>query len=57
MGQLFETRTVEEQHAYAKANFCLKTGIAPSEYDNLSLREIRIFIEVANEMAKESQRK
>lgn len=33
----------------AKAEFCLRTGIQPSEYDAMTDDEIEVFIEVANE--------
>lgn len=36
-----------------KAEFCLTTGIAPSEYDVLTLDEVNIFIEVYTELNQE----
>lgn len=35
-----------------KAEFCLKTGIAPSEYDAMDDDEKAAFIEVANELGE-----
>lgn len=35
-----------------KAEFCLTTGIAPSEYDNMTDDEREVFIETANRMAR-----
>lgn len=32
----------------AKAEFCLRLGIAPSEYDQMTDEEVDAFIEVAN---------
>lgn len=31
-----------------KAEFCIATGVQPSEYDRLTVREVDAFIEVAN---------
>lgn len=36
-----------------KALFCLKTGMAPSEYDNLTDRELAAFVKVFNRLAEE----
>lgn len=36
----------------AKAEFCLRTGIQPSEYDAMTDDERDVFIEVANEMGE-----
>lgn len=41
-----------EACAYEKAEFCLATGIAPSEYDNLTQVEVEAFIKVFNKMNK-----
>lgn len=38
--------------AREKAEFCLKLGIAPSEYDQLTQIEVNAFIEVWNEINK-----
>lgn len=57
MGHMFDTRTVEEIAAAEKARFCLRLSIAPSEYDNLTLREVKAFWEEANKIAEESKRK
>lgn len=35
----------------AKAEFCLATRIAPSEYDRLTDDEIQVFVDVANTLA------
>jgi hypothetical protein len=37
----------------AKAEFCLVTGVAPSEYDRLTADEVEAFINKANELAEE----
>lgn len=34
--------------AQAKADFCLATGVSPSEYDQLTQYEINAFIRQAN---------
>ena len=39
---------VVEDELRRKAQFCLKTGVQPSEYDDMTEDEIRIFIEEAN---------
>lgn len=39
---------IAKERAKEKADFCLATGVAPSEYDNLTQYEINAFIEVAN---------
>lgn len=36
--------------ALDKAEFCLHIGIAPSEYDGLTLRERNAFVRVHNKM-------
>lgn len=36
----------------AKAEFCLTTGIAPSEYDRLTDAEIDAFIRAHNRLAR-----
>lgn len=38
--------------AASKAKFCLATGVAPSEYDNLTQIEIEEFVKEANRQAK-----
>lgn len=50
MGQFFPGYDAKEEalealteQAKHKARFCLATGIAPSEYDNLTLLEIQEF--------------
>lgn len=35
-----------------KAEFCLLTGVQPSEYDAMTDDEVDAFIEVANELAR-----
>lgn len=40
----------------AKAEFCLVTGVAPSEYDRLTDDEREAFIDKANELAEERNR-
>lgn len=37
-----------------KAEFCLKTGIAPSEYDMLTDVEIAAFVNMFNKLNKKS---
>lgn len=39
----------EEEILREKALFCVRTGIAPSEYDRMTAREVAIFTEVWNE--------
>lgn len=39
-----------DEAAREKAEFCLRLGIAPSEYDQLTQAEVNAFIEVFNEM-------
>ena len=41
-----------KSQAKAKAEFCLATGIPPSEYDELTQIEINEFIKEANRRAK-----
>lgn len=38
----------EEEELVRKAEFCLATGIAPSEYDAMTEDELAVFIEVYN---------
>jgi hypothetical protein len=48
-------RDVAEEYAEAleaKAEFCLITGVAPSEYDQLTDDEREAFIDKANELAE-----
>lgn len=40
------------EHAKRKAEFCLATGVQPSEYDRLTQIEINAFISQANKNAK-----
>ena len=40
------------EHAKQKAQFCLATGVQPSEYDELTQIEINAFIAEANRRAK-----
>jgi hypothetical protein len=47
-----ELRDAREERAERMAEFCLKTGIAPSEYKKLTLAETRAFVKVANKLAK-----
>lgn len=47
-----ELRDTIRGQAKNKAKFCLATGIAPSEYDNLTQVEIQEFIKEANRMNK-----
>lgn len=44
---------IARERAKDKAEFCLATGVQPSEYDNLTQYEINAFIEVANKRAKQ----
>ncbi len=49
-------RDVAEEYAEAleaKAEFCLVTGVAPSEYDLLTDDEREAFIRTANRLAEE----
>lgn len=43
--------TIRDQ-AKRKAQFCLATGVQPSEYDNLTTIEINEFIREANRRSK-----
>lgn len=43
--------------ALEKANFCLVTGIAPSEYDNMTQTEVAAFTEAWNKLQKEANRR
>jgi hypothetical protein len=50
-----DSKTLEqiaEEQAADKARFCLATGVAPSEYDNLTQTEINAFIKEANRRSK-----
>jgi len=46
-----------ETQAKMKAEFCLRLGVAPSEYDNLTQLEIEAFIEEFNRQAREKGRR
>lgn len=48
---------INKERAEEKAAFCLATGVAPSEYDNLTQYEINAFIKEANRRAKEANKK
>lgn len=39
-----------EDWTYDKAMFCLKTGVQPSEYDNLTDDELVSFVEAFNKL-------
>ena len=39
-----------DERAEDKAYFCLITGIAPSEYDRMTVREQQMFIKVSNKL-------
>lgn len=41
-----------EARADDKAKFCLRTGVAPSEYDNLYDYEVEAFVRQYNKMQK-----
>lgn len=41
-----------KEQAKQKAEFCLRMGVAPSEYDNLTQYEIEAFIKEYNKQAK-----
>lgn len=43
-----DDRSGTDDWAWDKAMFCLKTGIAPSEYDGLTDEEIVAFVEAHN---------
>lgn len=45
-----DDRSGTEEWAWDKAMFCLKTGIAPSEYDQLTDEEIVAFVDAFNEL-------
>lgn len=47
-----DPREIAREQAVAKAEFCLATGIAPSEYDQLTQHEIKAFVDQANRNAK-----
>lgn len=49
--------TPEEQLLREKAEFCLTTGVQPSEYDNMTDDERAAFIEEANRQARKAARK
>lgn len=42
-----------QESARKKAEFCLATGVQPSEYDELTMIEIEEFIKAANRRNKE----
>lgn len=42
---------------YDKALFCLKTGIAPSEYDGFTDQELQAFIDAYNDLVKENNKR
>ena len=44
------------EQARAKAEFCLKTGVAPSEYDRLTGIEIEAFVKEFNRQAERNKR-
>lgn len=50
-------RTTAEEALRKKAEFCLGLGIAPSEYDRMSLAEVNAFVEVHNEIQKKQNKK
>lgn len=43
-----------DDYRRARARFCLRTGVAPSEYDNLTYLDINAFIEELNLMDPDS---
>jgi hypothetical protein len=45
-----DDRSGTEDWAWDKAMFCLKTGIAPSEYDRLTDDEIAAFVDAFNDL-------
>lgn len=47
----------EEEALREKAEFCLTTGVQPSEYDNMTDDERAAFIEEANRQARKANRK
>lgn len=42
---------IAKERAKEKAEFCLATGVQPSEYENLTQLEIAAFIDQANKNA------
>lgn len=46
--------TPEEEAAHDKADFCLRLGIAPTEYDQLTDTEVAAFIAVHNDLQRRS---
>lgn len=50
-----DIREIAKERARDKASFCLATGIAPSEYDNLTQYEIEAFVREANRRAAKSK--
>lgn len=48
----FNLDLIAKDNAKAKAEFCIATGVHPSEYDNLTQYEINAFIEAVNKRAK-----
>lgn len=45
----------QREQLVAKAEFCILTGIQPSEYDQLTDDEIDVFIETANRFAEKRE--
>lgn len=48
----------DEEYAYylEKAEFCMRTGVSPTEYDNMTLKELSAWIQVHNKIQKERSR-
>ena len=60
MAELWYDPTAEyiellEAQAKEKAQFCLATGVQPSEYEELTQYEINAFIKEANRRAKKGE--
>ena len=51
-GRLDAREEMEDALAF-KAEFCLKTGIQPSEFDAMTDQEVDAFVEAFNRLAKE----
>lgn len=50
----FDLDLIAKDRAKEKAQFCLATGVQPSEYDALTQYEINAFIDEANRRARKN---
>lgn len=51
----YEEVDPEDIYFEEKAEFCLRTGIAPSEYDNLTKKETAAFIKIFKKLNSNKQ--